>query len=270
MRRPRFGAAWPDPAAAWLKSCVSEAQRCRKLGLSRQLVGYTLTDLIDTTEMYLRTILELEEEGIVPLRARISERLGHSGPTVSQTVARMERLGLVVVTDDRQLEFTEEGRARAIRVMRKHRLAERLLADVIGLEWEFVHEEACRWEHVMSEQVERKLLSILDKPTVSPYGNRIPGLEELGAVAAPSANRGERGMADWIAQPHNPPSATIRRLAEPAQYEPELLAQLAAAGVVPGNKASFTRIGDSVRVEVEGNSGAIDIPVEVAAHIFVS
>ena len=127
-----------------------------------------MTDLIDTTEMYLRTILELEEEGIVPLRARISERLGHSGPTVSQTVGRMERDGLVIVTDDRRLELTAEGRVKAVRVMRKHRLAERLLSDVIGLEWELVHEEACRWEHVMSEQVERKLLGILGNPTVSP------------------------------------------------------------------------------------------------------
>ena len=74
-----------------------------------------MTDLIDTTEMYLRTILELEEEAIVPLRARISERLGHSGPTVSQTVGRMERDGLVVVSDDRTLELTDSGRQKAVR-----------------------------------------------------------------------------------------------------------------------------------------------------------
>ena len=104
-----------------------------------------MTDLIDTTEMYLRTILELEEENIVPLRARISERLGHSGPTVSQTVGRMERDGLVIVSGDRTLELTDEGRQKAVDVMRKHRLAERLLSDVIGLDWAFVHEEACRW-----------------------------------------------------------------------------------------------------------------------------
>ena len=102
-----------------------------------------MTDLIDTTEMYLRTILELEEEGIPPLRARIVERLEHSGPTVSQTVARMERDGLVHVGADRRLELTVAGRERAVSVLRKHRLAERLLADVIGLEWELVHEEAC-------------------------------------------------------------------------------------------------------------------------------
>jgi len=95
-----------------------------------------MTDLIDTTEMYLKAILELEEEGITPMRARIAERLDHSGPTVSQTVARMERDGLLRVEEDRQLHFTDEGRLTAIEVMRKHRLAELLLVEVIGLEWE--------------------------------------------------------------------------------------------------------------------------------------
>ncbi len=151
-----------------------------------------MTDLVDTTEMYLRTILDLEEEAIVPLRARISERLGHSGPTVSQTIGRMERDGLVVVEGDRHLELTVEGRTRAMHVMRKHRLAERLLADVIGLDWAYVHEEACRWEHVMSEQVERRLLEILDHPTESPYGNPIPGLDELGDKPAGALPRGRR------------------------------------------------------------------------------
>ena len=102
-----------------------------------------MSDLIDTTEMYLRTIYELVEEGIVPLRARIAERLHQSGPTVSQTVARMERDGLVTVEGDRHLELTPEGLRLATRVMRKHRLAERLLTDVIGLDWEAVHAEAC-------------------------------------------------------------------------------------------------------------------------------
>ena len=139
-----------------------------------------VSDLIDTTEMYLRTIYELVEEGIAPLRARIAERLHQSGPTVSQTVARMERDGLLTVEGDRHLELTDEGLRLATRVMRKHRLAERLLTDVIGLDWELVHAEACRWEHVMSENVERRLLELLDHPTESPYGNPIPGLDELG------------------------------------------------------------------------------------------
>ena len=226
-----------------------------------------MADLIDTTEMYLRTILELQEEGIVPLRARISERLGHSGPTVSQTIGRMERLGLVVVSDDRHLEFTDAGRTQAVRVMRKHRLAERLLADVIGLEWDLVHEEACRWEHVMSEQVERKLL---DTPTVSPYGNPIPGLEELGVTVVPRHTEQELSMSERIAGSTEATTATIRRLAEPAQFEPGLLSQFAAAGIVPGAVASFARVGEFVRIEVEENRGAVDIPMEMASHIFVS
>ena len=139
-----------------------------------------MSDLIDTTEMYLKTIYELTEEGITPLRARIAERLGHSGPTVSQTVARMERDGLVVVSGDRHLELTEAGRTKAMRVMRKHRLAERLLVDVIGLDWEYVHEEACRWEHVMSERVERRLAGLLDHPHFDPYGNPSPASTRSG------------------------------------------------------------------------------------------
>ena len=123
-----------------------------------------MNDLIDTTEMYLRTIFELEEEGITPLRARIAERLGQTGPTVSQTVARMERDGLLTVEGDRHLQLTDQGRVLATRVMRKHRLAECLLVDVIGLDWEDVHPEACRWEHVMSEEVERRLLELLAPP----------------------------------------------------------------------------------------------------------
>ena len=127
-----------------------------------------MANLVDTTEMYLRTILDLEEEGIVPLRARISERLGHSGPTVSQTVARMERDGLVEVAPDRTLVLTEIGRETAVRVLRKHRIAEALLADLIGLDLSLVHEEACRWEHVMSDEAEARIFAILGEPTHSP------------------------------------------------------------------------------------------------------
>ena len=135
-----------------------------------------MRDLVDTTEMYLRTVYELEEEGITPLRARIAERLEQSGPTVSQTVARMERDGLIVVERDRSLSLTPEGRKLATAVMRKHRLAERLLTDVLGLDIAKVHDEACRWEHVMSDEVERRVVAVLEDPTRSPFGNPIPSL----------------------------------------------------------------------------------------------
>src|SRR6478735_10753157 len=205
--------------------------------------------------MYLRTVFELEEEGITPLRARIAERLGHSGPTVSQTVARMERDGLLHVAGDRHLELSEHGRLLATRVMRKHRIAERLLRDVIGLEWEYVHDEACRWEHVMSEQVERRLIELLGGPRESPYGNPIPGLEELGLPAADPFMQGVVRVLDAVSASDEPVRGVVRRLGEPVQFDPELLAQLKQAGVVPGAKAVFSTAGPYVLVEVDGVDG---------------
>ncbi len=230
-----------------------------------------MTDLVDTTEMYLRTILDLEEEAIVPLRARISERLGHSGPTVSQTVARMERDGLVIVSGARHLELTPEGRSKAVHVMRKHRLAERLLSDVIGLEWEFVHDEACRWEHVMSEQVERKILDLLGHPTESPYGNPIPGLDELGDSPAVAFMAGVVSIveASLGTTEDAPARGVIRRLGEPVQFDPELLSQLKQAGVLPGATGSFSREGAYVLVRVDGAGPGLELPLEVAGHIFI-
>jgi len=228
-----------------------------------------MTDLIDTTEMYLRTILELEEENIVPLRARISERLGHSGPTVSQTVGRMERDGLVVVSDDRTLELTDAGRQKAVDVMRKHRLAERLLSDVIGLDWAYVHEEACRWEHVMSEQVERRLVELLGHPTESPYGNPIPGLDQLGDTSAVGFEQGVVGLVQRLTAADGPVEGTVRRLAEPAQVDPELLQQLKGAGVVPGARGDYRFSEGYVLVQMDGNDEGLELPVEVASHIFL-
>src|SRR3954467_7196421 len=170
-------------------------------------------DLVDTTEMYLRTILELEEEGVPPLRARIAERLHQSGPTVSQTVARMERDGLVTVEGDRHLVLTEEGRVTAGAVMRKHRLAELLLVNVIGLPYEEAHDEACRWEHVMSDSVEKKVYALLNKPTRSPYGNPIPGLDALGETAAPSADAAAKPERN-LAFPGLTGSVVVRRICE--------------------------------------------------------
>jgi DtxR family Mn-dependent transcriptional regulator len=231
-----------------------------------------VSDLIDTTEMYLRTIYELAEEGIVPLRARIAERLGHSGPTVSQTVARMERDGLVVVSGDRHLELTDDGRLKAMRVMRKHRLAERLLTDVIGLDWEFVHEEACRWEHVMSDRVERRLVDLLDHPHHSPYGNPIPGLAELGEDGPEEQFlHGVLPLRSVAPAPGGEPvTAVVERLGEPLQTDTELLARLGGAGVRPGLAITVERGDGVLTVGAPGAEMVLDLPDEVARHIFVA
>jgi DtxR family Mn-dependent transcriptional regulator len=230
-----------------------------------------VTDLIDTTEMYLRTIFELEEEGITPLRARIAERLGHSGPTVSQTVARMERDGLLRVAGDRHLELSDEGRLLATRVMRKHRIAERLLLDIIGLEWEYVHDEACRWEHVMSDRVERKILAILPDHLESPYGNPIPGLEELGEVAELVDFRSGLSSLEEVAGPVAQ-VVVVRRIGEPVQVDSEALSLLTGAGLVPGATAQVRRDGPRVVVCRDGaeESSGVSLPAEVASHVFVA
>ena len=226
-----------------------------------------VSDLIDTTEMYLRTIYELVEEGITPLRARIAERLHQSGPTVSQTVARMERDGLLIVQGDRHLELTPEGMRLATRVMRKHRLAERLLVDVIGLDWEHVHEEACRWEHVMSETVERRLLELLGHPTESPYDNPIPGLDELGedeptqhfmdGVEPLAGGAGAREQR-----------VRIRRLTAEQPKDEGLMSALRRVGAMPDKSVTIVATSEGVLVGSGGESAEI-IP-EAAEHIFVT
>jgi DtxR family transcriptional regulator, Mn-dependent transcriptional regulator len=226
-----------------------------------------VSDLIDTTEMYLRTIYELEEEGIVPLRARIAERLAQSGPTVSQTVARMARDGLLSVSGDRHLELTDLGREKATRVMRKHRLAERLLLDVIGLEWEFVHDEACRWEHVMSDRVERKLLAMLVDPRESPYGNPIPGLAELGGPAdADQFRTGVVSLPEALTDGGRR-ELLVRRLGEPLQTDVALMSRLSSLGIRPGLPVVAQRTGRDVRVATD--LGEIDVPAPTAHHVFV-
>ena len=229
-----------------------------------------MTDLIDTTEMYLRTIYELVEEGIVPLRARIAERLGHSGPTVSQTVARMQRDGLLTLAGDRHLELTDEGRLIATRVMRKHRLAERLLVDVIGLEWEYVHEEACRWEHVMSERVERKILAMIGDHRESPYGNPIPGLDELGEEPNEEFRVGVKSLAELALT--EGATVLVRRIGEPVQVDHEALTLLTAAGLLPGQRVEVRRADGRVIAVREGGQEAagVSLPDDVAQHVFAA
>jgi DtxR family transcriptional regulator, Mn-dependent transcriptional regulator len=239
-------------------------------------MGVTAHGLIDTTEMYLRTVFELEEEGIVPLRARIAERLSQSGPTVSQTVARMERDGLLRVEGDRQLAMTDLGRMLATRVMRKHRLAECLLVSVIGMPWEEVHIEACRWEHVISDNVERHLVELLDYPVRCPHGNIIPGLAELGVpddannrsdVATSEADIAMSAMAIRAGE-----HVVVRRISEQVQSDSELMLRLKNIGIQPGREVTLAASDNGVRVtgaDRVDDLGA-ELSAEVAAHVFVS
>lgn len=223
-----------------------------------------MKDLVDTTEMYLRTIYELDEEGITPLRARIAERLEQSGPTVSQTVARMERDGLLRVAEDRHLELTDAGRQVAIAVMRKHRLAECLLSTTLKLPKEKVHEEACRWEHVMSDDIERRLYDVLDAPTHSPFGTPIPGLPQLGVNGSEPRMEGKR-LTDLAR--NELVTAKILMFNEVLQSDSAVMANLRNAGIVPGKKIHAVVNDRNATVSVGDETVAI--PVSLAHAIVV-
>ena len=220
-------------------------------------------DLIDTTEMYLKTVFELHEAGIAPMRARIAERLGHSGPTVSQTVARMERDGLLHLDDQRRIRLTPQGAEVSTDVMRKHRLAERHLLDVIGLDYAHVHEEACRWEHVMSLEVEKRLARQIAPPYVDPYGNPIPGLAALGIEETDATGEGKEDattVRELRAAISDGQTLRFRleRIGERLQSDVELLGELAGHGILPGAELQVERVGDSLVVRgPDGGEAAV-------------
>ncbi len=239
-----------------------------------------MTELIDTTEMYLKTVFELLELGITPMRARIAERLHQSGPTVSQTVARMERDGLLFLDDERVIHLSIEGERIATSVMRKHRLAERHLIDVIGLEYPKVHEEACRWEHVMSLDVERKIAALLKPPYRDPYGNPIPGLAELDCGLEdihPGVAEGVNGSSVRQSAGQRlvdcdlsggDRRVRIASIGEVIQSDVTFLADLEEHGIVPGADVRVCSDADAIVLEVHDHE-PISLTPSDAGHMGV-
>ena len=233
-------------------------------------------DLIDTAEMYLKTVYELEEDGIPALRARIVDRLGQSGPTVSETVARLERDGLLRMGAGRHIQFTDEGFARAEGVMRRHRLAECLLLNVIGVKWSSVHDEACRWEHVVSDDVANKIEVLLDFPKCDPFGNPIPPKRDPDVLsAAPNASDvAVMGLRSLKEAAHSNVDANagktfeIARFSERVQCEPPDLEQFESAGLFTGVSVVLLDCNENeVCVSLEGTE--LYIPLAVADGIYV-
>ena len=175
-------------------------------------------------EEYLEAIHELEEEGVAVIQARLAERLGHSAPSVSETVRRLKSEGWIESRAP-EVRLTRKGRTRAESVVRKHRLAERLLTDIIGLEWHKAHLEACRWEHVISDEVEARLVVLLNHPETCPHGNPIPGESTLrrDLVALSDVEPGDR--------------VRLQRVTEQVEIDMESLTYLSTHGFVPGTAA---------------------------------
>ena len=217
-----------------------------------------VAELHDTTEEYLETILSLEEEGVVPMRARLVERLGLSAAAVSETVGRLVDQGFVEIEGDRRLRLTTKGLGLATTIVRRHRLAERLLVDVIGLEWEKVHAEAARWEHAISADVEEKLVLLLGDPATCPHGNPIPG----SLHPAPSAPT--IALADAEVGP-----VTVARVSERLEMSGDAMVLIAGARLLPGCDATVVDT-DADGVTVKTDSGEHRVPARVAESLYVS
>jgi DtxR family Mn-dependent transcriptional regulator len=211
-------------------------------------------------EEYLETMLELAEEDIPVIQARIAERLGHAAPSVSEMLERLIDDGYVS-RQGRQLSLTESGRTLAEKVVRKHRLAERLLVDVIGLEWHKAHQEAGRWEHVISDNVEARLIELLGDPATCPHGNPIPGSASGGSPVA------TRPLTDYT------PGARIQlvRISEEVELNMDSLTLLGEGGFIPGVIAVVERRDedDNLEVAVEGREGVLRLSPSLTDHLFV-
>ena len=191
-------------------------------------------------EEYCNCIFELQEDDVVVIQARIADRLQVSRPAVSEMVRRLEAEGLV--TTDGAINLTETGMALAKQTVRRHRLAERFLSDVLGLSWAVAHHEAGRWEHVMSNDVEAALDRVLGYPTTCPHGNPIP----YSTYAAPlTVPLGEIAVGKTF---------TIARITEELEFTEGLLDFLEESGILPGHRGLLTASSPdgTTTIEIEG------------------
>lgn len=208
-------------------------------------------------EEYCETIWELHEDDVEVIQARIAERLEVSRPAVSEMVQRLTQEGLAVV-EAGKIHLTADGLRLAEQVVRRHRLAERFLTDMLGLSWAEAHQEAGKWEHVISDSVEAAITRVLGNPTTCPHGNPIPGTDYVApeATALAELSTGDR--------------FTVVRIPEELEFAPGILDFLETAELVLGQQGTITLISPdgTMTVEVDGNH--IGVSDFVAERMLVS
>ncbi len=192
-------------------------------------------------EEYCECIFELAEDDVDIIQARIAERLDVSRPAVSEMIRKLETVGLI--TNDGKILLTAEGQELAERVVRRHRLAERFLTDILKLSWAEAHHEAGKWEHVMSESVEVAMDELLGSPTTCPHGNPIPGSDYVDSGAVPLSTHP-------VGKPF-----TVRRIPEELEFTPGLLEFLEGSSLRPGRTGVVTAASPdgTLTIEIEGN-----------------
>jgi DtxR family Mn-dependent transcriptional regulator len=214
-------------------------------------------------EQYLETLYDLNEDGDTIIQARLAERLKHSAPTVSAVVKKLEQEGDIVKTG-RNLQLTEKGLQRAQSVVRKHRLAERLLTDILGIEWHLVHEEAGLLEHVISERVEQKIIQITGNPSTCPHGNPIPG----------HIKRDTLKKEYRLTEANSNTTYRISRIGEILESSPPTLKLLYDCGVVPDNHISVISNSKAANkhdyIKIKTKKGINAIKLQIAQQLWIS
>jgi len=207
-------------------------------------------------EEYCETIYELNEDDFDVIQARIAERLDVSRPAVSEMVKRMEAEGLV--ESGREITLTDSGRRLAETVVRRHRLAECFLTDILGLSWADAHQEAGKWEHVISPTVEAAMMSRLDDPTTCPHGNPIPGsdYEAPNLVTLDTIPVGD--------------DFTVRRIPEELEFRAGMLDFLEQSSITPGSKGRMTAMSPDGTATVEIEGSAVGVGEFATARILVT
>jgi len=207
-------------------------------------------------EEYCECIFELREDDLEVIQARIAERLQVSRPAVSEMMKRLEAEGLI--TSDGGIKLTEAGRTLGESVVRRHRLAEVFLTDVLKLPWAEAHHEAGKWEHVISESVEKAMIDLLGDPTTCPHGNPIPGSDYVAPDSEPLSTI---AVGDTF---------TVRRITEELEFEPGLLEFLEASAIQPGNVGTVTALSPDGTLTVEIAGRHIGVGSFASDRILVS
>ncbi len=210
-------------------------------------------------EEYLEAILNMRVEGQTVVAARLAKRLTVSPPTVAGALRRLKRDGLISANSRKEIELTDKGEQEAVTIVRRHRLVERLLTDILKVEWSECHEEACLMEHAISPLVERKLYKRLGQPATCPHGNPIPSDKTLPPP---------RGMPlDTVSQGTR---IEVTRIAEEANYTPELMRFFQKQNILPGKTFQVKEVASHIgTITLSSESGEISLGVNAAKAIWV-
>ena len=219
---------------------------------------YQTNDYHPAFEEYCETIFELQEDGVKVIQARIVERLQVSRPAVSEMIKKMKDAGLVLI-DGTEISLSVKGSRLANQVVRRHRLAERFLTDILGLSWAEAHHEAGKWEHVVSPRVEAAFLRLLEDPTTCPHGNPIPGSDyqtPKGTSALAAISVGNRFV--------------IERIPEELEFQPGLLEFLEESNLIPGENGTVTAVSPDGTTTVDVKGSQVGVEAFASQRILVT